>query len=173
MKWLFRVFFCYWIVAVCSMFVGVQAEDYGAVAAKNHSSLTIEQMLRYAIEDEYLAQAEYTAIIKQYGEVKPFINIVRAENHHIALLVNVYQTRGIAVPENTAAQHVVAVKSLANAMAIGYQAELDNIAMYQQFLANPLLNKPENEDVKVVFTMLMQASEKHLQAFQNGLSRYE
>jgi hypothetical protein len=35
-------------------------------------NLTLEKMLRYAVEDEYLARVEYTAIMDTYGTIRPF-----------------------------------------------------------------------------------------------------
>ncbi|MFQ3620972.1 MAG: hypothetical protein SNJ78_08510, partial [Spirochaetales bacterium] len=39
---------------------------YGNTAAKADSSLTVEKMLLYALQDEYLARAEYVAIMEKY-----------------------------------------------------------------------------------------------------------
>jgi hypothetical protein len=47
------------------------------------------------------------------------------------------------------------------------QAEIDNIAMYESFLEKEL-----PADVAGLFAELKRASENHLRAFQNNLSRY-
>ncbi len=172
-KWLYKFTGVCFVVWACSFAVLAAHHEFGAMAAKDNPSPTVEEMLRYSIEDEYLAQAEYKLIIQHYGEVMPFSRIIKAEQQHIARLVSVYKSRGLPVPPDKAAEHVVLPKNMHDAMATGVQAELDNIAMYKKFLASPLLAKPENADLKPVFTALMRASESHLRAFQRGLSKYE
>ncbi|MFM2482423.1 DUF2202 domain-containing protein [Celerinatantimonas sp. YJH-8] len=148
-----------------------QATEFGAAAAKLNSSPNIEQMLTYAIQDEYLARAEYRLILQKYGNIKPFSNIINAENQHIKRLSQIFTQRGLTLPADTATEHVILPQSLKAAMQTGVQAEIDNIAMYQAFLENPLLNQKGNTDVQSVFKALMNASEKHLSAFKRGLNR--
>ncbi len=123
---------------------------------------TIESMLTYAILDEYLAKATYEEILAVYGDVRPFSKIVIAEQTHIDLLLPLFETYGIDVPENNAAASVVVPDSIASALATGVEAEKANIAMYETFLAQT--NLPD--DVRTVFESLKAASEKHLNAFQ-------
>ncbi len=122
---------------------------------------SLEEMLVFAIQDEYLAQAEYNAIIATFGEVKPFTNIVLAEQTHIDLLLPLFVTYGIEVPANLAADAVVIPDSITSALATGIDAETANIAMYTTFLAQTDLP----EDVRAVFEYLLSASESHLSAF--------
>lgn len=42
----------------------------------------LEQILREALEDERKAEATYMAVIEKFGPIRPFINIVFAENRH-------------------------------------------------------------------------------------------
>jgi hypothetical protein len=118
-------------------------------------------MLTAALLDEYLAQATYEQIINTYGDVKPFTKIVLAEQQHINLLLPLFETYGITVPENQAASQVVLPDSIASALATGVEAEKANIAMYEAFLAQDNLN----DDVRSVFELLKTASEHHLAAF--------
>jgi len=60
------------------------AAPYGNKAAAQDSELSIEDMLRYALEDEYTAHAEYTAVLAEFGTVRPFDSILKAEETHIA-----------------------------------------------------------------------------------------
>lgn len=69
---------------------------------------TLEQMLTYAMQDEYMAQAEYAAIIAEYGDNTPFANIINAELAHIDLLAPLFATYGLTLPENTATAKVTA-----------------------------------------------------------------
>jgi rubrerythrin len=58
-------------------------------------------------------------------------------------------------------------KDLKSAFETGVQADIDNIAMYDSFLARSL-----PEDVREVFKRLRAASKKHLRALQNQLTKY-
>ncbi len=125
------------------------------------SGYTLEEMLNYAILDEFMAQAEYEAIIETFGDVKPFTNIVLAEQTHINLLLPLFETYGLIVPENNAVESVVIPDSITSALATGVEAEEKNIAMYETFLAQD--NLPD--DVRAAFEYLTTASEHHLAAF--------
>lgn len=135
----------------------------GSSSAQLDSDLTLEDMLSYAIQDEYAAQAEYSAIMTEYGVKKPFANIIKAEGKHIAALENLFKTYGYEVPFNDAAASVVIPASLAEAYAVGVEAEIKNIDMYESFL-----EKDIPSDVEYVFNSLMKASEKHQAAFEKA-----
>ena len=137
---------------------------YGAEGALKDESLTLADMLTYAIQDEYLARAEYDRIISDYGSIRPFTNIMRAEETHIDALLPLFTAYGISTPANEGADHAVSVPSLAQTYQAGVNAEVNNIAMYELFLDEEL---PDN--VRTVFESLMKASENHLRAFQNQL----
>ena len=143
------------------------ADLFGAKGAQQSSTPTLEQMLVYAIQDEYLAHAEYEYIIDKYGSMRPFSNIIKAEETHIDMLKPLFAKYGFQVPEDTAKDHILIPKNLKNAFETGVQAEIDNIAMYESFLTNQI-----PDDVNSVFQRLKNASENHLRAFRNGLSRY-
>nr|HPJ24034.1 hypothetical protein [Bacillota bacterium] len=132
------------------------------------TTYTLEEMLTYAIQDEYMAQAEYQAIIATFGEVRPFTNIVVAEQTHIDLLLPLFAEYGYTVPANDAAANVVIPDSITSALATGIQAEEANIAMYQVFLAQD--NLPDN--VRAAFEYLVNASQNHLNAFSNDHYAY-
>jgi hypothetical protein len=135
--------------------------DTGAAGASVDAEYSLEEMLVYAIEDEYLAQAEYDIIMDTYGVQRPFSNIIKAEATHISLLNPLFEEYGVTVPEKDWESLVVVPETLDAAYAIGVEAEEKNIAMYESFLKE---NLPD--DVKEVFEALMNASKKHLTAFQ-------
>lgn len=145
----------------------ISAADFGARGALKADDLTLSDMLTFAIQDEYLARAEYEKIIQEYGPVRPFINIVKAEEMHIGYLIPLFEKYGYNVPEDSANDHVVIPQDIKTALEIGVNAEIENIAMYESFLEKDL-----PEDVRVVFEKLQAASENHLRAFNNGLRRY-
>ncbi|MBN2299807.1 MAG: DUF2202 domain-containing protein [Acholeplasmataceae bacterium] len=138
-------------------------DDYGVYTVSEDGTYSIEEMLVSAIQDEYLAQATYAAIIEAYGEVRPFTKIILAEQTHIDLLLPLFEAYGIEVPVNDAAQYVVLPDSISSALATGVEAETLNIAMYEVFLNQ--VDLPN--DVATVFEYLQAASENHLAAFSN------
>ena len=144
-----------------------ETSDYGANGALRQSDMDLEAMLTYAIQDEFLAKAEYELIMDKYGRIRPFSNIVRAEEQHIRYLVELFNTYGYAIPADTAKDHVVLPQNLKSASETGVGAEIDNIAMYEVFLEREL-----PADVRDVFEQLKGASENHLRAFRNNLRKY-
>ena len=135
----------------------------GSAAAFADPSYTLEEMLEYAIQDEYAAQAEYQAIQDEFGTVRIYSNIMKAEAKHIEALLPLLETYEITVPADTASEHVVIPADLATSYDIGVEAEVKNIAMYEAFLKEDL-----PEDVRFVFENLKNASESHLAAFQRA-----
>ncbi|HNW87282.1 MAG TPA: DUF2202 domain-containing protein [Candidatus Limiplasma sp.] len=145
------------------------AEDaFGSAAVTAGQTYTLEQMLTYAMQDEYMAQAEYGAIQTAYGANAPFANIQKAEDTHVALLQTLFATYNLTAPENTAAAKVTTPATLEDAYAVGVAAETANIAMYQTFLAQT--DVPD--DVRSAFTVLENASQNHLTAFSRNTGRY-
>ncbi len=141
-------------------------EGYGAKGALADSDLTVNDMLMYAVQDEYLARGEYLAIIDKFGSQTPYSNIVKSEESHLAFLEEVYKSYGIEFPSDTSADHIIIPEDLLEAAKTGVQAEIDNIAMYELFLSYDL---PEN--VYEVFNALKKGSDSHLLAFQKQVDR--
>jgi len=143
-------------------------EGYGAKGALSDQNLSIIDMLRYAVQDEYLALDEYLAIINQFGSQKPYTNIISAEQTHLAFLEEVYLAYGLDFPADTAKDLIVPPTDLLAAAKTGVQAEIDNIAMYELFLTYGL---PDN--IIEVFSALLRGSQSHLAAFQKQVSRLQ
>lgn len=133
----------------------------GSAGALADSSLTLEKMLTYAIQDEYAARAEYTAVIAAYGEQVPYTNILKAEERHITSLTSLFDSYGYTVPADTVTAEVP--DSLEASYQVEVTVEENNIAMYDKFLQE---NLPA--DVKTVFEQLKRASENHKNAFRNA-----
>jgi hypothetical protein len=129
-------------------------------------------MMRYSIQDEYLARAEYLAIMKMYGEVRPFSNIIASEESHIAWLKDAFAGKKAAPPADEAARYVTVPASLKDAFKAGVDAEVANIAMYEKFISSELLASNENADLKAMFMRLRDASKNHLAAFKSGWAKY-
>jgi rubrerythrin len=168
----FRVVVAVALLAVAGASAFAAGTDFGAAGAAGRTGLSVQQMLTYAIQDEYLARAEYEAIMARYGTVRPFTNIIRAEEQHAAWLVDLFRAHGLAVPADTAKEKVVVPRDMKSALEAGVKAEIENIAMYDAFLGSAAA-QPLPADVRAVFERLKRASENHLQAFRQNLERYQ
>ncbi len=135
---------------------------YGARGAAEDNDLTLDEMLTYALQDEYLARAEYEAVLDEFGSIRPFSNIVKAEETHISLLKPLLDKYDIELPEDRSAEFIMVPASYDEALQIGVQAEINNIAMYEKLLTQAI-----PDEVKEVFTVLRDGSKNHLQAFSN------
>ncbi len=139
-------------------------EDYGAKGALQDDDITLEKALTYAIQDEYLAQARYEAVIEKFGPTFPFTNIKVAEQRHIDALVRLFQKYDIDIPENFAKQYTPTPTTLKQAFEAGVEGEIDNIDMYEKMAEADI-----PDDAKRVFTNLRDASKNHLASFKSGL----
>lgn len=137
--------------------------NLGAAGAAANPTTEIEKMLKYTLEDEYLAKTEYEVIIAEYGSIRPFTNIVKAEARHIAALEPLFEAYNFELPTVDASKFTVVPATLEDSYKAGVDAEVKNIAMYEEFLK---LDLPD--DVEFVFENLMKASESHLAAFERA-----
>lgn len=151
------------LVVVTSSFSMADSSTTGSASAKLDTSYSIEDMLTYAIQDEYLARSEYEAIMSKFSVTRPFSNIMRSEETHIDLLIPLFDAYNIDVPVDDSSEHLIIPSTLAETYEIGVEAEINNIAMYEKFLAEDL-----PDDIREVFEKLMNASENHLKAFSRN-----
>lgn len=115
------------------------------------------------LEDELTALAVYNGVIEQFGEVRPFVNIVRSEQQHADAWLFMYERYGVMVPEAPTV-NVPTFDTLADACQFGVDAEINNAALYDAQMA-AFADYP---DLAQVATALRNASEyNHLVAFQN------
>lgn len=159
------------LVASLLIFTGFSAptvnKPIGAEAAKADQVLTIQDMLTYAMQDEYLARASYEQVIAKFGQQRPFTNIISSEATHIAHLKPLFARYNTVIPEDNAMSYVKVPDSMKAAFEAGVQKEIENIEMYDRFLKQDI-----PDDARVVFSALRGASRNHLRAFQQGLLKY-
>jgi hypothetical protein len=118
--------------------------------------------LNLTLNDEFKAEAIYQKVIDRFGEVKPFSNIIGAEQKHSAALIEIYQKYDLPIPINDWYDKVPEFDSVADACSAGVDAEIENAALYDD-----LFSVVDNQDVIAVFTSLRDASiNNHLPAFQ-------
>jgi hypothetical protein len=120
-----------------------------------------------ALDDEYMARATYAQVLADFGEVRPFVNIVEAENRHVEALVGLFERYGVAVPDDTWPGRVPRYGSLREACEAGVTAEVENAELYERLLAGT-----ERMDILGVLRNLQAASqERHLEAFRRCVER--
>lgn len=147
--------------------VAEEMVGYGAVGALADTEMTTEEMLVYAIQDEHLAHGEYALVLETFGDQNPFDSIVLSEEQHISELTVLFERYGFAIPVDESAEHVIAPATVKEALEKCVDGEVDNIAMYNKFLEREI-----PDDVRRVFTSLRNASERHLNSFQQSLEKY-
>lgn len=129
---------------------------------------TISNALIEAINDEYRARATYHHIINKFGEIRPFINIVEAENRHVEALLPLFDKYDIAVPDDNWDTRIQIPSTILEACQAGVEAEIENAEMYDRLL-EATAGYP---DIQSVLIQLQRASsENHLPAFQRCVKR--
>lgn len=150
-----------------AILVGSTGYTFAADVPKDEAGkYSLKDMLTYAIQDEYAAQAEYDKIMKTFGTQKPFSNIIKAEAIHISELLPLLNEYQVAIPKNNSEANVVIPSTLEEAYKIAVNAEIKNIAMYKEFLSQELPT-----DVRDTFNALMAASVKHQASFQKSVDK--
>lgn len=123
--------------------------------------------LLMALDDEYKAFSTYQVVMEKFGQVRPFSNIIRAEENHISVLKELLNKYGVSIPENPyllAQNRPVAPATLQEACAIGVQAEIENAGLYDDKLMPMVMG---HADIQIVFQNLRDASQdRHLPAFE-------
>lgn len=126
-----------------------------------------------ALDDEYHAEAVYGATIAKFGNIRPFSNIILAEQSHQKALIDLMQIYGMDVPSNgylTGDKPLPPLpETLREVCVIGVAAEIENSRLYEEDLLPAVADHP---DITRVFKALSDASiEKHLPAFQRCADR--
>jgi hypothetical protein len=124
-------------------------------------------MILEALTDEYKARAFYRLVIKTFGPVQPFINIVEAEETHAQALEALCSRYGIPLPPDEWGAKLRPPASVLEACRDGVQGEIENIAMYDRFL-----RKTADPEVRGLFRRLRARSrDAHLPAFKRCVAR--
>lgn len=132
-----------------------------AGAATSVSGKTADA-LRETLMDERRAQAFYKDVMTKYGQVRPFANIIHAEERHAAVVETLMTRHGVAIPDGTPTNLPAVPGTLPECNRLAAQLERDNIAMYDRLLAD--VTEP---DIRKAFENLRDASKNnHLPAFE-------
>lgn len=124
-------------------------------------------MVLEALNDEYKARAFYRLVIKAFGPIRPFLNIVEAEDKHARALERLCTRYGIPLPADEWDRTLRPPASVLEACRAGVEGEIENIAMYDRFL-----KETEIPDIRALFQRLQARSrDAHLPAFQRCVAR--
>jgi hypothetical protein len=128
---------------------------------------TLAQVLNEALLDEYKARDTYRKIIDTFGAVRPFVNIVEAEQRHIDSLLALYEKYELPLPAIPDPDQIDIPDNLLKACQMGVDAEIENLTMYDR-----LIQTTDLPDVIEVLKRLQAASrDNHLPAFQRCVER--
>lgn len=122
--------------------------------------------LRETLVDERRARAFYSSVMAVHGEVRPFSNIIHAEERHASVIETLMERHGVAVPADAAGELPAVPGTLAECNRLAARLERDNIAMYDR-----LLKDVAEPDIRAAFENLRDASlNNHLPAFERWSS---
>jgi hypothetical protein len=135
--------------------------DYDFKSYKGDLKKEEVEGLLQALNDEYLANAIYKGVNEKFDDPRPFVNIVRAEEKHMARLVELFNTYKIPVPTNLWLGKAPVFESVKSACEAGVEAEVANRDLYKR-----LFKTTERADITLVYKNLQRASEEnHRPAF--------
>lgn len=124
-------------------------------------------ILLEALNDEYKARAFYRLVLKTFGPIQPFVNIVEAEDTHARALERLCERYGIPLPVDEWDRTLQPPASVLEACRAAVEGEIENIAMYDRFLKST-----EMSDIRALFQRLQARSrDSHLPAFQRCVAR--
>ena len=125
------------------------------------------QALFETLDDEYKSRETYAQVIRDFGEVRPFINIVDAEARHANALLGLFRKYDIIPPANRWKTEVPRFASIHEACAACVQGEIENVALYDR-----ALKSTQRPDILAVYHALRSASQdRHLPAFERCVQR--
>lgn len=100
-----------------------------------------------ALNDDSRAEAFYADILTRFGDARPFSNIFQAKRQPEAMLINLQETYGIAVPKKGfatgALEATAAPETLPEGCMIGVEAEIANRDPYNRNLLPALAAYPD------------------------------
>lgn len=123
--------------------------------------------LHATLDDEYKSFETYAQVIDDFGEIRPFINIVRAEQRHYSALLGLFERYDVAPPENRWAGKAPRYTSVHEACIAAVAGEIENVALYDDALRSTI-----RDDILTVYQALRSASQdRHLPAFERCVKK--
>ncbi|KAK2143995.1 hypothetical protein LSH36_793g00009 [Paralvinella palmiformis] len=149
--------------------IGINVEDlkkYGKRGVSKSGVKDMNDMLDWALKDEYIARNDYDKIVDNFGaDVAWLFNRLRfAERRHIDILNSVYEQYNLKIPKVSTT--VDKIPTMHDAYLECEDAEIKNISMYAVFMNTIKLPT----DVMSAFSRLMNASFHHLAMVRDTLA---
>jgi hypothetical protein len=138
-------------------------QTYGAKSALVDDSLTVDKMLQYAIQDEYLIRSHYESYILAFGDIPPFSNLKDTEDYHIEELKKLFKAYTLDVSEDFSKDYIVKAPDANSAIQNAIDRDLQNVDMYQKFLEMDL-----PIDIFNTFSMLRADSMMHTEELEKN-----
>ncbi|NLI19091.1 MAG: hypothetical protein GX427_09840 [Actinomycetales bacterium] len=142
-------------------------ETTGAAVEPGPAEIDIALEALTSEHGEYAAYATYKAIIDEFGAVQPYTNILGSEQKHIDFLVGYLDGAGAEIPENPWLGEVAAPADLMAAAQAGIDAEIANVAMYDELLAREIADPAL---VDLLERLRGMSEDRHLPAFEAALA---
>lgn len=140
-----------------------QGNGWGADSAMKDNKLTVESMIKYSIQDEYLQRARYEYVERKYSEIESLEPLVKDENIHVYRMLLLSLKYKINIPQDRSNEFFFKFpKSIEDAYLLLVKSENDSIAMYSRFLEES--NLPE--EVKTEFIKQRDEAKKHLEVLR-------
>lgn len=148
---MFRLFLCRGILAT----VAATASTLSIAAADTKA------LLDEAYQDELKAYIRYEAVIEQFGDIRPFANLVESERRHLDHLADLYIARGLT-PAAVFEPAPVMYLSVASACQVSLEAERENVALLDRLIA-----ETTEPDIKATLEWIREASAgRHIPALE-------
>ena len=143
-----------------------QSNKWGAESAIKDNNLTVDNMLKYAVQDEYLQRARCEYVENKYKEQKVLSVMMKDENIHVYRIVLLLSKYKVDIPSDKSNEYFFKFpKSLEDSYALLIKSESDSLAMYEKFLQQPDLP----EEVKEIFTKQRDDSKRHLDILKENM----
>lgn len=143
-----------------------QSGGWGADSARKDNNLTLESMLKYALQDEYLQRARYEYVEKKYRGEKNLTSMMKDENVHVYRMTALLSKYKVNIPPDKSNEYFFKFpKSLEDAYALLVKSESDSLAMYEKFLEQPELP----EELKEIFNKQIEESKTHLDILRENM----
>lgn len=148
-------------IAIVLLISGCNFNAPNQVENETITQSSVQEILDLAYIDELKAESIYQYVIQEFGNQRPFTNIVQAEAKHSQTILNLYSQFNLEPPQATTFS-APKFTSLQDACQKAAAAEELNIAMYDD-----LLEQTKEESIISVFQNLRNASlQNHLPAFK-------
>lgn len=143
----------------------IAVNGWGSGAANQDNNLTIEKMLKYALEDEYIKRTRYELICDKFDVKEPFYTMSKSETANIMKLITLFSKHNITIPADRSIEYIKTPKTLMEGYSLSIKGEENNAAMYEKFLKDNSIDV----DMKEVFIKLISSSRENMKSLHEEM----